>query len=62
MTDLTLIPITETAPEPFVPAPSRWPEQPVFAIPRTPLPEVHEATWDDWDSAQRWHDSKHSTL
>lgn len=62
MTDFTLAPITEAPFSLLVPVPPRWPEQPVFAIPRTPLPEVHEATWEDWDSAQRWHDSKHSPL
>lgn len=61
MTDLTLIPITETPPAPVVQT-RTWPVDPVFVIPRTPLPEVYDATWDDWDSAQRWHDSKHSTL
>ncbi len=61
MTELTLAPITETPPEPAAPA-RCWPEPPVTLLPRTPLPEVHEATWDDWDSAVRWHDSKHSTL
>ena len=58
MTDLTLIPITDTAPEPFVPAPSRWPEPPVTLLQRTPLPEAEEVDWEQWDSAVRWHDSK----
>ncbi|MBP6675009.1 MAG: hypothetical protein KAY54_01715 [Burkholderiaceae bacterium] len=61
MTELTLSPITEAPPEP-VQRCGRWPEPPVTLLQRTPLPEVHEATWDDWDSAVRWHDSKHSTL
>lgn len=58
MTDFTLAPITDTAPEPFVTAPSRWPEPPGTLLQRTPLPETEEVDWDQWDSAVRWHDSK----
>lgn len=61
MTDLTLAPITEAPPEPVAPV-RCWPEPPVALLPRTPLPDVYDSTWDDWDSAVRWHDSKHSTL
>lgn len=68
MTDFTLAPITDTAPEPFVTAPSRWPEPPGTLLQRTPLPEVEylddEAeAWDEaWDSAVRWHDSRQADL
>lgn len=62
MNDLTLAPITEAPFSLLVPVPARWPEQPVFEIPRTPLPEVEEVGWVQWDSAVRWHDSKHSPL
>lgn len=61
MTDLALIPIDATAPEPVAPL-RCWPEPPITLLPRTPLPEVEEVDWDQWDSAVRWHDSKHSTL
>ena len=61
MTDLALIPIDDTAPEPVAPL-RCWPEPPITLLPRTPLPEVYDATWDEWDSAVRWHDSKHSPL
>lgn len=60
--DFTLAPITETPAAPDVVQTRTWPVDPVLLIPRTPLPDVFDATWEDWDSAQRWHDSKHSTL
>lgn len=61
MTELTLAPITETAPEP-VQRCGRWPEPPVTLLQRTPLPEAEEVDWEQWDSAVRWHDSKQADL
>lgn len=53
--------VTLLRPAPAVQA-RTWPVDQVFVIPRTPLPEVEEVGWVQWDSAVRWHDSKHSPL
>lgn len=60
MTDLALIPIDAVS-EPAAPV-RGWAEPPITLLPRTPLPETEEVDWDQWDSAVRWHDSKHSPL
>lgn len=58
---LALVPLDDSRPEPVAPL-RCWPEPPVALLPRTPLPEVDEVGWDEWDSAVRWHDSKLADL